>query len=241
MFILFWCFWPLYSLIRPYEFLTNLLMYVLFLNQKISNLSDCDYQRSNQHWCSLMRHETFAMFSIYIMWDASRRQRDHTLRTLPAIHLIASSCLLGWTTSTSSRPSWHPRMFNVCRILLPLSIAWTVSSSGLSVVIHLKLWHAVGGLYLWVFTDFPHVMQLNLPCLAGSTLLPLTMNGGLFEAISPTGGWYGFIMTDTSLLFHLPCCALELIYTFGSFTRSHIWLLLSAWPSYLSLWMLRPQ
>ena len=129
MFILFWCFWPLYSLIRPYEFLTNLLMYVLFLNQKISNLSDCDYQRSNQHWCSLMRHETFAMFSIYIMWDASRRQRDHTLRTLPAIHLIASSCLLGWTTSTSSRPSWHPRMFNVCRILLPLSIAWTVSSS----------------------------------------------------------------------------------------------------------------
>ena len=74
--------------------------------------------------------ETFAAFSFYIMWDAGRRQGDHTPGPpSPRIHLIASSCLLGWTIPMSPGLSYRSLKFNVRRILLPLSIAWAVSSS----------------------------------------------------------------------------------------------------------------
>jgi hypothetical protein len=43
------------------------------------------------------------------------------------------------------------------------------------------------------------VVQLNTPCLAGSTLLPLTMSGGLSGAVSPTGGRYGSVTIDASI------------------------------------------
>jgi hypothetical protein len=45
---------------------------------------------------------------------------------------------------------------------------------------------------------FPHV-QFNPPCPAGSFSLPLTTSGGLFGAISPTGGRYGSVMIDALL------------------------------------------
>ena len=47
-----------------------------------------------------------------------------------------------------------------------------------------------------------HVVRLNLnPYLAGSTLLPLTMSGGLSGAVSPTGGRYGSVTIDLSYWF----------------------------------------
>lgn len=46
-----------------------------------------------------------------------------------------------------------------------------------------------------------HVMpvELNLTCLAGNSSLCLITNRGLFEAVFPTDGLYGFVMIDTSL------------------------------------------
>ena len=43
-----------------------------------------------------------------------------------------------------------------------------------------------------------HIVHLNPPCLAGSTLLPLTTSGGLSTAISPTVGRYGFVTIGAS-------------------------------------------
>ena len=48
------------------------------------------------------------------------------------------------------------------------------------------------------------LLNLILLVLAGSTSLPLTMNGGLFEAVSPTGGRYGFVLF-TLVSFGLLC------------------------------------
>jgi hypothetical protein len=70
-----------------------------------------------------------AAFGIYIMSDAA--MRDHTPKTLPAIHLTASRCLLKWATSKSSMLlSSRPRKFNVRRILLSFFRTWKASSSG---------------------------------------------------------------------------------------------------------------
>ena len=44
-----------------------------------------------------------------------------------------------------------------------------------------------------------HAVQLNPPRLAGSTLLPLTMSGGLSGAVYPTGGRYGSVAIDASI------------------------------------------
>ena len=53
-----------------------------------------------------------------------------------------------------------------------------------------------------VFTVSPaHVAQLNSSCLAGNFSLPLTMNGQLFEAVSPTGGRYGSVVIDALLCY----------------------------------------
>ena len=75
---------------------------------------------------------------------------------------------------------------------------------------------------------FPHFTHFNPPCLAGSILPPLTMNGRLFEAISLTGGRYGFVhfaLVSPGMLWRH---GLELIDSFGRFTLSHVWPALSA-------------
>ena len=66
-------------------------------------------------------------------------------------------------------------------------------------------------------------MELNNSCLAGSTLLPLTLNGGFFEVVSPTGGRYGFVHFKASLWsWHAEA---DLLFRF---ILSHVWLALSA-------------
>ena len=61
------------------------------------------------------------------------------------------------------------------------------------IVTLVKFWHAIGGLYMWVFTIFLYVTQPNPSCPAGNTSLPSTMNGELFEAVSLAGGRHGFV------------------------------------------------
>ena len=65
----------------------------------------------------------------------------------------------------------------------------------------------------------PRITQLNPHCLAGSTLPPLTMNGGLFEAVFPTGGRYWFVHTTLVLALFM----FEPIYFLGLFFRTSGW------------------
>jgi hypothetical protein len=97
----------------------------------------------------------------------------------------------------------------------------------LLIVVALKLWHATVGLYMWVLTVLPHVAQINPPCLAGNFSLPLTTNGRLFEAVTPTGGRYGSVIVD-DLPCYLQCSTFELIHSFGRSTPPHGWPLLWA-------------
>ena len=89
-------------------------------------------------------------------------------------------------------------------------------------------------------SHFPHV-QFNPPCPAGSSSLPLTTNGGLSGAISPTGGRYGSVTIDASLWFQLPCCALGLISSLVRFTPSPVCPLSWVWSLALPAWTLQPQ
>jgi hypothetical protein len=73
----------------------------------------------------------FAAFGIYYIMSDDAAMRDHTPRILLTIHLTASRCLLGWTTSMSpGMLSQRPHKFNVRRILLSFFRAWKASSSG---------------------------------------------------------------------------------------------------------------
>jgi hypothetical protein len=56
-----------------------------------------------------------------------------------------------------------------------------------------------------------HVVQLNPPCLAGSTLLPLTTSGGLSGAVSLTGGRYGSVTIGASICVSRPCADARLV------------------------------
>jgi hypothetical protein len=76
----------------------------------------------------------------------------------------------------------------------------TLNNPVLLTVALVKLWHVMGGIYLSVFTFFFSLSfsciescYLKLFCPAGSSLLRLTMNGGLFGAIFPTGIVYGSV------------------------------------------------
>ena len=62
-----------------------------------------------------------------------------------------------------------------------------------------------------VFSSFLYVAQLSAPCIAGNFSLPLTMNGGLFEVVSPTGGRYGSVIIN-ALLCYLPHSAFGLMF-----------------------------
>ncbi len=52
--------------------------------------------------------------------------------------------------------------------------------------------------------------NLKRPCLAGSTSQPLTTNGWLSAAASPTGGRYGSVTIEFPLPLNSPCCVLVL-------------------------------
>ena len=65
-----------------------------------------------------------------------------------------------------------------------------------------NLWHIMAGIYLRVFTFFFYLRvscALTLFCPVGSSLLRLTMNGGFFGAVFPTGTVYGSVTIGVSL------------------------------------------
>jgi hypothetical protein len=126
--------------------------------------------------------------------------REYTPRLLPvSIHLTAPSCLLGWTTSISSglfplARAWRRHHFHVRRIFLSFFRAWKASSSDSVDSIKLCEILACHGWSLHVSLHrFSAHYSTQSFCPAGSTSLPLSMNGVLFEAVFPIGGRYGLV------------------------------------------------
>ena len=167
----------------------------------------------------------FAAFGIYIMSDAATR--DHTPRILPAIHLTASRCLLGWATSMSSMLLSRLRKLNVRGILLSFR-AWKASSSGSLDSKYCEILPR----HKWSLHVSPHHFsarystQSFLSRASWEYFTTLEYEWRVIRGRLPYR-WTIWVRA-LSLWFHLACSALELIYSFGRFTLLHVWLALSA-------------
>ena len=114
---------------------------------------------------------------------------SHPIPTSPPSCIVR--CLSRWPTSTIPL---SPVPMNVRNFLClcPLKDEGSLIISRLTGGM-VTLWHAFYGLFLWVFTRFAHITQLDRLWVGGSFSPRLITNGAYSLAIYLTDGHYGSV------------------------------------------------